>query len=293
MYERLALMRELLAEDGSIYVHCDWHVGQYLKVMLDEIFGKDNFLNEVIWCYTSMQKSKNNWNRKHDNILAYTKSDNWVFNSDNVLEEYDPGYKERFKYQDEKGFYMIRGKGGAQSPIHSQGDLTPEHEKKYPGWTYRQYLKEGGLPKDWWIIPFLNSNSYERVAFETQKPEALLERIIKASSNEGDLVADLFGGSGTTLAVAEKLGRRWIGCDLGRYAIHTTRKRLMEIENCKPFEILNLGKYERQVWQGVSFNGKDERTVFYEYLAFILKLYGAEPVAGFSNIHGRKRKKKA
>ena len=178
-----------------------------------------------------MQKSKNNWNRKHDNILAYTKSDHWTFNEETVLEEYDPGYKERFKYKDENGYYMIRGKGGSQSSIHSQGDLTPEHEKKYPGWTYRQYLKEGGLPKDWWIIPFLNSNSSERVTFDTQKPESLLNRIILASSNPGDIVADFFCGSGTTLATAEKLGRRWLGCDLSKFAIQVTRKRLLDIHN--------------------------------------------------------------
>jgi len=184
MYDRLVIMRELLSDTGSIYVHLDWHVGQYIRVIMDEIFGKENFLNEIIWCYSSMQKSKRNWNRKHDDIFVYTKSQNWQFNADEVLEEYEPDYKERFKYKDNKGLYMIRGKGGGKSPIHSQGDLTPEHEKKYPGWTYRQYLKEGGLPKDWWIIPFLNSNSLERVDFATQKPEALLERIIKASSNE-------------------------------------------------------------------------------------------------------------
>lgn len=151
-----------------------------------------------------------------------------------------------------------------------------------------------GLPvQDTWIDFYgISSQSNERLGFETQKPEALLERVIKASSNEGDLIADFFCGSGTTLAVAEKLGRRWIGCDLGRFAIHTTRKRLMDIYDCKPFEVLNLGKYERQVWQGLSFGkskGKDaQQMLIFEYLTFILKLYGAEPLAGMEHLHGKK-----
>ena len=230
MYPRLVLMKELLSDRGSIYVHIDWHVGPYLKIILDDIFTKDMMLNEIIWCYSSMCKSKNNWNRKHDNIYVYTKTSNWTFNSNNVLESYAEGYEEKFKYKDDKGYYMIRGKGGHMSPIHSQGDLTPEHEKKYPEWTYRQYLQGGGLPKDWWEIPFINSQAKERINYATQKPEALLERIIKASSNEGDLVCDFFGGSGTTAAVAERLGRRWITCDIGKPASLVMRKRFIDQE---------------------------------------------------------------
>src|SRR5262249_1173559 len=131
----------------------------------------------------------------------------------------------------------------------------------------------------------------ERTGYATQKPETLLERIVKASSNEGDLVADFFCGSGTTLAVSEKLGRRWIGCDLGRFAVHATRKRLLDIEGCKPFEVLNLGKYERQYWQGVTFARKGKpltEQALYEYLAFILQLYGAQPVVGLAQLHGKK-----
>ena len=144
----------------------------------------------------------------------------------------------------------------------------------------------------WDDIPPVNPMSLERCDFPTQKPEALLERIVRASSNEGSLVADFFCGSGTTLSVAEKLGRRWIGCDLGRWGIHVTRKRLLGIENCNPFEVLNLGKYERQYWQGVTFgeggvNSLSEQAL-YEYLAFILRLYGAQPVAGMAHVHGKK-----
>lgn len=291
MYDRLTIMRELLSDKGSIYVHIDYRTAGYIKLIMDEIYSPDRFLNEVIWCYGSMQKSKNNWNRKHDNILVYTKSEKWYFNPYDVLEGYEEGYREKFKYKDDKGLYMIRGKGGGESPIHSQGDLTPEHEKKYPGWTYRQYLQEGGLPKDWWEIPFINSQAKERLNYPTQKPETLLERIIKASSKEGDIVADFFCGSGTTAAVAEKLGRRWITSDLGRYAIHTARKRFLEIEGCKPFEILNIGKYERQYWQTIQFGNKTAEQTMAEYIAFVLKLYKAEALQGSAYIHGKKGNK--
>ncbi|GGC95166.1 hypothetical protein GCM10011508_22950 [Flavobacterium lutivivi] len=229
MYERLILMKELLSDNGTIYLHCDYNKVHHLRCLLDEIFGGDNFLNEVIWCYSSMQKSKNNWNRKHDNILVYTKNKDWKFNAFDVLEDYNEEYKTKFKYEDENGFYMIRGKGGSASPIHSQGDLTPEHEIKYPGFTYRQYMNEGGFPKDWWVISFLNSQSKERLNYPTQKPEELIEKIIKASSNKGDIVFDCFMGSGTTQAVAMKLGRKFIGADINLGAIQTTTKRLINV----------------------------------------------------------------
>lgn len=271
IYPRLVLMKELLSERGSIYVHIDWHVGPYVKVILDEIFGKEAMLNEIIWCYSSMCKSKNNWNRKHDNIYIYTKSANWTFNADAVLEGYAEGYAEKFKYKDEKGFYMIRGKGGHMSPIHSQGDLTPEHEKLYPNWTYRQYLKEGGFPKDWWLIPFINSQAKERIDYATQKPEALLERIIKASSNDGDLVCDFFGGSGTTAAVAERLGRRWITCDIGKPASLVMRKRFIDQE-VNPFLYQSIGDYQKEAFQ----NNKKLRRVG-DLSQVVLGLFGALP----------------
>jgi hypothetical protein len=153
---------------------------------------------------------------------------------------------------------------------------------------------KGAPMADVWDIGIIAPIGHERVGFSTQKPEALLNRVLTVMSNPGDLVADFFCGSGTTLAVAEKLGRRWIGCDLGRWAIQVTRKRLLDIPNCKPFEVLNLGKYERQYWQGVTFGDKRDKSVteqkLYEYLAFILKLYGAQPVAGMAHIHGKKGK---
>jgi hypothetical protein len=144
----------------------------------------------------------------------------------------------------------------------------------------------------WTDLNKIHNQSSEATGYSTQKPEALLDRIIRASTNEGDLVADFFCGSGTTLAVAEKLGRRWIGCDLGRWGAHVTRKRLLGIENCRPFDVLNLGRYERQYWQGVTFGEAKDKPLteraLYEYLAFILKLYGSQAVPGLAHIHGKK-----
>jgi len=306
MYERLVLMKELLAENGSIYVHLDWHIGHYVKVMMDEIFGYDNCQNEIIWCYREAINSKKRWNRKHDVILFYTKTNDFVFNYKEVLEPHSEQTVKKYKHIDENGRkYRLMGRGLKNSPITSQRDVPIEWEINHPELVYRHYLPEGKLPVDYWLIDIINQASLERLAFSTQKPEALLKRIILASSNPGDLVADFFCGSGTTLAVAEKLGRRWIGCDLSRYAIHLTRKRLLEIEKSKdlldeekkipygkkahPFEIINLGKYERQLWQVKTFTNKDERQALYEYLAFMLRLYGAEPISGFTNIlHGKK-----
>jgi hypothetical protein len=139
----------------------------------------------------------------------------------------------------------------------------------------------------------VQAQSRERLGYDTQKPEALLKRVIELSSNPGDLVADFFCGSGTTMAVAEKLGRRWIGCDIGRWGIHVSRKRLLDVPECKPFEVLNLGRYERQFWQGTTFGldgagGGVSEQALYEYLAFVLRLYGAQPVAGLANLHGKK-----
>ncbi|HHV81020.1 TPA: site-specific DNA-methyltransferase [bacterium] len=287
MYERLVLMKELLAENGSIYVHLDWHVGHYVKVMMDEIFGYENFRNEIVWRRMTGVKGnvKEGFPHITDIILFYSGTGQILFNQE--YKPLDSEYIKKFyKYKDEEG-RLYRKAGGSR----------PEH--------YRYYLDESkGTPVSnlWDDITNVQAGAIEYTAFDTQKPEALLKRIILASSNPGDIIADFFCGSGTTLAVAEKLGRRWIGCDLSRYAIHVTRKRLLEIENSKdlenedrkygkkarPFEILNLGKYERQLWQVKTFTGKDESEIIAEYLAFILKLYGAEPVSGFSHIHGKK-----
>ncbi len=263
MYERLVLMRELLAENGSIYVHLDWHVGHYVKVMMDEIFGYENFVNEVIWCYRGGGVPQKGFANKHDVLLLYSKSDSFIFNP-----QFIP-YSE-----------------ASQKLVTSRGGVSIDDRPRD--------LERGAHMPDWWQdINSLQTWSPERIGFDTQKPEALLKRIILASSNEGDIIADFFCGSGTTLAVAEKLGRRWIGCDLSKFAIQVTRKRLLDIHNSKdlqnnegekynkparPFELWNIGNYETVYWR--------ERED--EYLAFILKLYQAQPLTGFRYLHGRK-----
>jgi adenine-specific DNA-methyltransferase len=174
--------------------------------------------------------------------------------------------------------------------MHREGTIVQTRPGTVP--RQKRYLDEmPGTPlQDLWLdLPPVQSQASERVGYDTQKPTGLLERILSLSSSPGDLVADFFSGSGTTPAVAENLGRRWIGCDLGRFAIHTTRKRLLGIEGCKPFEVLNLGKYERQYWQSVTFGrGRqaEERNIL-EYIALILKLYKAQPFPGSQHIHGK------
>jgi len=252
MYDRLVLMKELLVDDGSIYVHLDWHVGHYVKAIMDEIFGRNNFVNEIIWAYTGPRKSGNYFPRKHDNILLYSKTDKYKFN---------PVY--------------ISHKSG----LHNIGQVFSSEEEREE--VVRELEAKGKQVEDWWIDIWATERyRSELVGYETQKPVALLERIIQSSSSEGDLVADFFCGSGTTGVVAEKLGRRWIMCDLGRFAIHTTRKRLLDI-GAKPFVVQNLGKYERHRW--AQLNGR-----YKNYVKFILELYHAEPVEGFVNLHGKK-----
>jgi DNA modification methylase len=279
MYERLELMKKLLSERGSIYVHMDWHLAHYLKVILDEIFGYENFITEIIWNYGTASGGRAAGNKpikSHDTILVYARSyGKHVYNKLHL--PYSEKYvRERFVFKDKDGrIYRTR----------KRGDIVT-----------RQYLDESpGVPLStvWNDIMqlygmHLVKRKKEEVGFPTQKPEALLERIIKMASNEDDLVADFFCGSGTTLVVAEKLKRRWIGCDMGRFAIHSTRKRLLGIPGCRPFEIMNLGKYERQYWQTTMVSGKSIEQRLDEYYAFILKLYRAEPITGFQHLHGRK-----
>jgi DNA modification methylase len=292
MYERLKLMHELLAVDGSIYVHCDWRVNSILRLILDDIFGNDNFRNELIWCYQEREIIKSQYNSKHDNILFYTKNTDYIFNFNEIRESYSEVTIKKFKYTDPDGRkYRLRYKDGRSDPVKETHD------------TYRQYLDESGpLPRDWFILPILNQAANERVDYPTQKPEALLERIIKASSNEGDIVCDFFCGSGTTAAVAEKLGRKWIAADLGRFAVHTTRKRMIKVQrelkeagnDFRSFEILNLGKYERRYFLNVNPNlseaeqQKQLEIKHEQYLSLILQGYQAKRISGFKTLHGKK-----
>lgn len=212
MYENLMAIKSVMSETASIYVHLDWHIGHYVKILLDEIFGEDNFINEIIWCYTGPTNQKNNFPRKHDLIFLFKKDNEYVFNGDNV--------RVCFKKSTKSG-------GKTSLAGKSSDEVLEELDKK------------GKIIEDWWAdIADLGKIHNESVDYTTQKPEALLERIIKASSNEGMLIADFFGGSGVTATVAHKLGRRFIHCDIGINSIETTRDRLRKAGAA--FEVLEV-----------------------------------------------------
>ena len=294
MYSRLVIMRELLSDNGSIYVHCDWRVNSYLRIILDEIFGSENYINEVIWYYRRWTAASAAFQKMHDDILLYSRGNQYTVNP--IYIEPTKGQRAKHEKGWDRNSVFINGKRQPQLLIYDKKkveEAIKRNQINLEDYARIVEIKVGEtIAPDVWEINFINSQAKERLDFPTQKPEALLERIIKASSNEGDLVADFFCGSGTTGAVAEKLGRRWIMADLGRYAIHTTRKRLLGIDNCKPFVVQNLGKYERQYWQGVTFKKRsDEQVPIYEYIQFILKLYNAEPLTGMLHIHGKKGKR--
>ena len=286
IYERLILMKDLLADDGSIYVHCDWRLNSSLRAVMDEIFGKENYRREIVWTMSAAAGFKgkvNNYVRGHDSIFYYVK-DNKNFTFHKPFRDYSEEQLKRFTKTDEDG--------RKYKPITK---------------TRRVYLDESsGVPiTDVWddIANFQTIvNSPERIGYPTQKPEKLLERIIAASSNEGDLVLDFFSGSGTTAAVAEKMGRKWICSDLGKFAIHATRKRMIGIQrelkrdkkNWRAFEILNLGKYQRQhyIYDGKTIRDelkeKEKRRKEKEFTSLILDAYQATSVNGFMTIHGKK-----
>ena len=271
-YETVVLLYELLADNGSIYVHLDWHVGHYCKAILDEVF-QDGFRNEIAWCYYKAGQKKNQFPNCHQMIFWYTKSaDNWVFNADDIRVPYNEKTIANYK------------EGLVGSGTYYNGEIKSQEGI---------LDAKGKVPEDWWEIAIAARfpvDGVKRVGTygSSEKPWLLIERIIKASSNPDDLVLDCFCGSGTTAAVAEKLGRRWITCDLGRFAIHTARKRFLNIENVKPFIVQNLGKYERQAWQTAEF-GADAEAITQSYRDFILKLYGAQPITtGYVWLHGVK-----
>lgn len=275
-YETVILLRELLSENGSIYVHLDWHLVHYAKSVMDEVYGYENFQREIIWSIetaSGFKSQANNWIRSHDTILYYTKCKDFLFNKQFL--ELDERTIKRYDKTDEKG---------KKYKVYYNTDRSER----------RVYLdtSKGRPVSSVWddIIGFQTvNNTGEYINYPTQKPEALLERIIKASSNEGDLVFDCFCGSGTTAATAEKNNRRWITCDLGRFAIHTARKRFLGIDNVKPFIVQNLGKYERQQWIKAEFENTENRLQQEKtYKHFINELYHAKPLDGYTWIHGAK-----
>lgn len=255
IYPRLVLMKELLSEKGSIYVHIDWHIGAYMKIILDDIFGKNRFLNEIMWCYTIGGKGSSFYGRKHDTILLYSKSPNYTFNG-----------------KDKDVIVQRKLNTHMRTKIDDEGREYQEKTDKKSGKIYRYYVDEGKVPEDYWIdIEQLNREDAERVGYATQKPSKLLTRIIAASSNEGDLVCDFFGGSGTTAAVAEKLGRRWITCDIGKPASLVMRKRFIDQE-VNPFLYQSIGDYQKEAFH----NNKKLRRVG-DLSQVVLGLFGALP----------------
>ena len=283
MYERLKLMHNLLADDGSIYVHCDWRVSSFLKLILDDIFGNYNFRNEIIWHYKRWSNVTSTFQKMHDSLFLYSKKEKYNFNL--LYQEYSkPEWIEDtvrgivngklVRLKDKNGNYIKREKENLGVPMHDV----------------------------WDDINFIGPTASERIDYPTQKPEKFLERIIKASSNDGDIVCDFFCGSGTTAAVSEKLGRKWIVADLGRFAIHTTRKRMIKVQrelkkdgkDFRSFEILNLGKYERRFFLDVNTNLSEEdqqkqlEIKHEQFLSLILQGYKAKRISGFKTLHGQK-----
>lgn len=334
LYERLCLIRDLLAPNGSLYVHVGWQVSGYVRVILDEIFGKGGapgmpgFRNEIAWKCTSAHSDSGRFGINWQTIFFYTKSSTYTFNE--TFQEYEPEYVEQYyRYKDKDGrrfksgdlsAYGLSG-GGYQYEWNGHNKLwrcPPEtmkrlHEEGKVFYTKngvarkKDYLDEAnGQPvQTLWTdkaVQYVVSWGQENTGYETQKSESLLTRIIEVSSKPGDLVADFFCGSGTTLSVAEKLGRKWIGADLGRFAVHTSRKRMIGVQRSlqeagKPyrsFEILNLGKYERQYFAGIDPTLPEEqrRAISLQkeehYLTLILSAYKAERVFQSPPFHGKK-----
>jgi site-specific DNA-methyltransferase (adenine-specific)/adenine-specific DNA-methyltransferase len=331
IYERLILMRDLMHSEASIYVHMGWAVSHYVRGVLDEIFGKDRVLNQIIWkrqtAHSDSGQGSEHLGRLHDVVFLYTKSEHYPWNVQYA--PYSTEYLQtHYKKSDPDGrryeLDNIIGPGGASKGnpsyeflgvtrfwrysretmqrLYDEGRIVQPSPGAVP--RYKRYLDEmPGVPVQdiWDDLNAINSQAKEATGYNTQKPEPLLERIIKASSNEGDLVADFFCGSGTTAAVAEKLGRKWIATDLGKFGIHTTRKRLIQVQrelkkDGKPFrafEVLNLGRYERQAYLNVSsrLSAKKKAEAFakkeQDFRELILKAYRAEPLPDAGFFHGK------
>lgn len=328
IHERLVLMRDLLADDGSIYVHCDWRVNGYIRLVLDEVFGNDLFVNEIIWKRGNPRgNATRHFSYNTDTIFIYGKTKRFFFKPQygEHRKEYLIKYYNQVDKKTGKRFqptplighagtnpvYEWKGfKRPWRYPIHRLNELEkdgriyrPESGEGVP--RYKKYIDEteGRPVQSLWEDVFpVNSQAIEDTHYPTQKSESLLERIIKASSNEGDLIADFFCGSGTTLAVAEKLNRKWIGSDLGKFGIHTTRKRMIGVQRklkaenktYRAFEILNLGKYERQHYVGLNEDLREaEKRKQLErkeaaFLELILHAYRAESTTGFTTFQGKK-----
>lgn len=311
LYSRLVMLRELLSDRGSIFLHLAPNVSHLARVLMDEVFGADNFRAEVIWQRTAAHSSTNGFGPIHESILHFSKSASFIWHPQH--RPYDQSYVDsHYSSVDGDG---RRYQGVSLTGPGRRGGATGQpwrgHDPNTIGrhWAVPPAVLEamdadgrilwpsaGGFPRHkrfltdaagqpvgdvWDDIFAVNSQAQERLGYDTQKPEALLERIIRSSSDEGSIVLDCFAGSGTTPAVAERLGRRWVAVDIGRFAVHTTRKRLMDIPGCKPFEVANLGRYERQIWQAETTGPG-----YTAYVDFIVALYGADSLRGSTHLHG-------
>jgi len=269
MRKRLIVAKELLSNDGGIFIHLDWKKAHYIKLVMDEIFGENKFRNEIIWTYSGPSApNQQQFSRKHEVIFWYSKSDDWVFNRDAIRIPYHESTAGKFESEG-------TGFGGEKAD-----------------------LSQGKIPEDWWYLPIVARIRTEILDYPTQKPEALLSRIIKATTNEGDIVLDFFCGSGTTLAVAEKLNRRWIGCDIGKLAIYTTQKRLLEIDQSKDLgdtkkKYSKVAKSFAVVTSGLYDLGKIFALQKDEYINFVKNLFEIEETKttkiGGVDIDGKKR----
>jgi site-specific DNA-methyltransferase (adenine-specific)/adenine-specific DNA-methyltransferase len=308
IYERLILMRDLMHEEASIYVHCDWRVNSFVRLVLDEVFGSGYYRNEIRWKRQPPRGAKaiaRQYAKSSDTIVYYSRSPNYCWNPQ--FKEYSAEYiKSKFTYKDKDGrVYRIDNIGDYSeisiAEFRKQGKIYDYPSGKLGLIRYLDEAKGEAITDIWVDISEVNSQAIEDTGYATQKPAELLERIVNASSNEGDLVADFFCGSGTTAAVAEKLGRKWIAADLGKFGIHTTRKRLIQVQRelkaagkpFRAFEVLNLGRYERQAYLNVGGNlsaKKKEQALArkeQEFRDLILKAYRAEPLPEAGFFHGK------
>ncbi len=305
IHERLVVMRDLLAEDGTILLHCDWRVNSYIRLVMDEVFGRNNLINELIWHYKTFQGQTHGYfAKKHDNIYWYAKSNQHTYN-----QQFDTLFEDTIDSKRWSSYINDIGQiTGARMPIQDSRFVRYlDKWKKNNGGREPSdsdvIFEVRGQPVDSvWEMKGLDPKSSEKLGYPTQKPEALIERIIEMASNKGDLVADFFCGSGTTVAIAERLGRKWIASDLGKFAIHTTRKRMIAVQrdlkasgqDFRAFEILNLGKYERQHYIGVNENLRQEEQQRQveareqEFVSLILNAYKADIADGFKTFQGKK-----
>ncbi|MHB8508656.1 MAG: site-specific DNA-methyltransferase [Candidatus Dormibacteria bacterium] len=316
LYEACVVLSDLLSSRGSMYVHLDWRAVHYAKAMLDEVIGADNFKNELVWRRANTHNDPGGFGRIHDTLLYYRRPGG-MFNL--AHGEYREEYLDQaYRHVDEAGRRYRTLPLHATHVFSSKDDNTRRFGDKVlrppPGkyWRWSQKKIDEAMASDLIVVSKTDVPSYkkyldeaegvpaqsiwddlkmmarpEMVGYPTQKPETLLERIVTSSSNEGDLVLDCFAGSGTTLVMAERLRRRWIGADLGRFAIHTARKRLLSVPDVRPFIVQNLGKYERQLWQAAEFgDNAPARTATYR--RFILETFKATPIEGYAWLHGAK-----